>query len=457
MKVTGQNLWKIAQSIDGAYIASHAAYRYKINFRQVYGHTTYPLMVMISEFMQNSPYSPMSVRDILAKEINHHYHGELPTSLQILLDLPDDMVPKSWKEHDPFHAYEQAPGMQIWVPPTQFETVASYQGANLGWPSNTAPTEAVDGHTVTRDLMKFIPGLKARAECPVPACQAFDSVLNMVQHLNDHLHQWSREKIADWLETLDVDLSFPAEAPETPPLPLAKRNQVLIIIGKTYNHCRREADFRRRRDGRDAVLVSEGSTPHRLAGLPKGVQYVVLPGVEVDPRLAAELAYIGAVEVGDEESYEASWSIGAEKVASSLKEMYQQVYSKQIAYQAKSDEIWNKLVDGLAESDEIWHKTFFTKKPPEEIVVEFKLVDENAAVEQHTAKMAALVQEMAKYYNVPVVSHDDLTGVKWLGSSAGSVDTPTTPETIKKTALESKKNPNWATFNQPSKNPFKKK
>jgi hypothetical protein len=40
----------------------------------------------------------------------------------------------------------------------------------------------------------------------------------MIIHLNDTHHPstaidgWSRERIADWLETLDVDLRFPTPA-----------------------------------------------------------------------------------------------------------------------------------------------------------------------------------------------------------------------------------------------------
>jgi hypothetical protein len=41
----------------------------------------------------------------------------------------------------------------------------------------------------------------------------------MIIHLNDSHHPahetadvWSRERIADWLETLDVDLRFPTPA-----------------------------------------------------------------------------------------------------------------------------------------------------------------------------------------------------------------------------------------------------
>ena len=38
-------------------------------------------------------------------------------------------------------------------------------------------------------------------------CGWTDSVWSMIQHLNDD-HKWSRERIADWLDTLDVDLTF---------------------------------------------------------------------------------------------------------------------------------------------------------------------------------------------------------------------------------------------------------
>lgn len=33
-------------------------------------------------------------------------------------------------------------------------------------------------------------------------------VFTLIVHLNDH-HQWSREAVADWLEALDLDLTFP--------------------------------------------------------------------------------------------------------------------------------------------------------------------------------------------------------------------------------------------------------
>ena len=40
-------------------------------------------------------------------------------------------------------------------------------------------------------------------------------LVDLVIHLNDS-HHWSREQIADWLDTLDADLRFGTEAPEVP-------------------------------------------------------------------------------------------------------------------------------------------------------------------------------------------------------------------------------------------------
>lgn len=64
-------------------------------------------------------------------------------------------------------------------------------------------------------LMTLVPGLASVVECPVcpsgegqmmkPTCDP--SLVYIVIHLNDN-HEWTRDKIADWLDTLDLDLSF---------------------------------------------------------------------------------------------------------------------------------------------------------------------------------------------------------------------------------------------------------
>lgn len=49
-----------------------------------------------------------------------------------------------------------------------------------------------------------------------PACQGNNSrgIESIVVHLNDH-HHWTRERIADWVETIE-----PADDPLPPPQPL---------------------------------------------------------------------------------------------------------------------------------------------------------------------------------------------------------------------------------------------
>lgn len=56
-------------------------------------------------------------------------------------------------------------------------------------------------------MMDVLPGLTEEKDCPTK-CGRRSSLYQLIQHLNDK-HEWTREKIADWLETLDVDLTFP--------------------------------------------------------------------------------------------------------------------------------------------------------------------------------------------------------------------------------------------------------
>jgi hypothetical protein len=66
------------------------------------------------------------------------------------------------------------------------------------------------GFSVIPDLEKLFPALKtAKPLCPVCA-GVHVSLADAIVHLNDH-HQWPRERIADWLETLDIDLSLPLQ------------------------------------------------------------------------------------------------------------------------------------------------------------------------------------------------------------------------------------------------------
>jgi hypothetical protein len=75
---------------------------------------------------------------------------------------------------------------------------------------------AATGSIVQRNLKKLFPGLIELVTCPI--CKNKDATIEPQQmqldraiiHLND-THSWSREAVADWLESLDVDIAMKEE------------------------------------------------------------------------------------------------------------------------------------------------------------------------------------------------------------------------------------------------------
>lgn len=77
------------------------------------------------------------------------------------------------------------------------------QGAD-SWVGQKPKTENFAGGG--RDpRVSLLPGLNAEVKHPATGrlCRLEDAIIS----LNDH-HNWSREQVADWLETLDVDITF---------------------------------------------------------------------------------------------------------------------------------------------------------------------------------------------------------------------------------------------------------
>jgi hypothetical protein len=75
------------------------------------------------------------------------------------------------------------------------------------WPPGTAKYEAPPTQpTIESQLRAVFPALAVIARCP--ACESTRvDVGNLVIHLNDK-HSWTREAIADHLESTDIDLTF---------------------------------------------------------------------------------------------------------------------------------------------------------------------------------------------------------------------------------------------------------
>jgi hypothetical protein len=61
-------------------------------------------------------------------------------------------------------------------------------------------------------LAKIVPALKTYVLAVCPSCGLVPktTLTHMIIHLNDR-HKWDRNAIADWLDTLDVDLTIPVE------------------------------------------------------------------------------------------------------------------------------------------------------------------------------------------------------------------------------------------------------
>jgi hypothetical protein len=59
---------------------------------------------------------------------------------------------------------------------------------------------------IAAEIAKAVPAVNTLVTCPVCNLKSRVTISELIIHLND-LHGWSREKIADWLETLDVDLT----------------------------------------------------------------------------------------------------------------------------------------------------------------------------------------------------------------------------------------------------------
>lgn len=71
---------------------------------------------------------------------------------------------------------------------------------------NTAFDPVDPGKGVLREMRAAFPALNYRVRCPVHEVCAPGALSKMIIHLNDR-EQWTREQIADWIETLDVSIN----------------------------------------------------------------------------------------------------------------------------------------------------------------------------------------------------------------------------------------------------------
>lgn len=95
-----------------------------------------------------------------------------------------------------------------------YKTVAKWAKSQPKFGHHSKPSKpskpSVSGSTVTRGLLDVLPNLEGTVAYPCE-CRGPGALRDAIVHLNDS-HRWTREQVADWLETLDLDLRFPASA-----------------------------------------------------------------------------------------------------------------------------------------------------------------------------------------------------------------------------------------------------
>lgn len=71
------------------------------------------------------------------------------------------------------------------------------------------PSYGALGDKVKSEILRACPGTREKVEnCPVCKRTGPLPLLDMVIHINDGHIEWDRARIADWLESLDIDIEF---------------------------------------------------------------------------------------------------------------------------------------------------------------------------------------------------------------------------------------------------------
>lgn len=95
-----------------------------------------------------------------------------------------------------------------YLTPEQIEIVKK---ATLDWYSQESSPVApslIGAGGVSGHLAKILPALSAKVKCP--KCKHNTSLQQTIIHMNDR-HKMPREDIADWVESLDLDIEFKSE------------------------------------------------------------------------------------------------------------------------------------------------------------------------------------------------------------------------------------------------------
>lgn len=90
-----------------------------------------------------------------------------------------------------------------------WDDVEKYKQLYFNTPTTTTSTSGYGtGSSILKQLRQVFGDIFSElVSCPSCEGSYIISLGEMIQHLNDSPHNWSRESIADWIETLDIDIN----------------------------------------------------------------------------------------------------------------------------------------------------------------------------------------------------------------------------------------------------------
>lgn len=143
------------------------------------------------------------------------------------------------EEHEPAPIIDYV--SQLWDS-AQFTVIPAHY---VTWGGGFTSYSGYGSNSVVSGLAKLVPAISGEAfPCPVDECAQRSIISSLIPHIND-LHKWSREAIADWLDSLDVDLTIrpvdketqecPSESMPSEPLPVAVSDMTLTVPLSWYS------------------------------------------------------------------------------------------------------------------------------------------------------------------------------------------------------------------------------
>jgi hypothetical protein len=194
--------------IQCTYEAKYMSYAISISHKSV-SHT-----IHVSEQAVEQSYA-YAINYALQEMYNAFDDGE--TSLKVIKNLFLTMFGDVANQADPPKSKFNGPNYDMMAWKDEIDTIsASVSGGYISAGPFSIGTHQPGGDVSTSLSLKSqrLPGIKEQVKHPVALHEAVEYTLHeVIISLNDS-YKWTREEIADWLETLDINITFPVEYTE---------------------------------------------------------------------------------------------------------------------------------------------------------------------------------------------------------------------------------------------------